>query len=204
MSDYEKAMADRAERIDALRKKIAAFLPEELIGGFSLNGLTLEIGCGHGHFLAAYAAAFPQENCIGIDLITKRIERALRKRDLAALRNLDFFKADAEEFFEALPHKVTLDKLFLLFLDPWPKKRHHKNRLIQTEMLDRLSARAHAGTRLHFRTDHAEYFDWSRELVDAHPQWTRLPDAPWPFERETYFQSILPDAYQSLIAELSL
>ena len=70
MSDYEKAMADRAERIDALRKRIAGTLPEELIGGFSLNGLTLEIGCGHGHFLASYGAAFPQENCIGINLIT--------------------------------------------------------------------------------------------------------------------------------------
>ena len=57
MSDYEKAMADRAARIDALRRKIAGALPEELIGGFSLNGLTLEIGCGHGHFLAANAAS---------------------------------------------------------------------------------------------------------------------------------------------------
>ena len=73
MSDYEKAMADRAERIDALRKRIAGTLPEELIGGFSLNGLTLEIGCGHGHFLASYGAAFPQENCIGIDLISSAI-----------------------------------------------------------------------------------------------------------------------------------
>lgn len=200
MSDYEKAMADRAERIDALRKRIAETLPEELIGGFSLNGLTLEIGCGHGHFLASYGAAFPQENCIGIDLITKRIERALRKRDLAGLRNVDFLKADAEEFFEALPPKVMLDKLFLLFLDPWPKKRHHKNRIIQNATLDLWAERSRPGAMLYFRTDHAEFFEWSREHVEAHPAWEVLPDAVWPFERETYFQSILPDAPRDLIA----
>lgn len=201
MSDYEKAMAERAARIDALRKKIAGTLPEELIGGFSLGGLTLEIGCGHGHFLAAYAAAFPQESCIGIDLITKRIERAQRKRDLAGLTNLDFFKADAEEFFEALPPKVTLDKLFLLFLDPWPKKRHHKNRIVQTATLDLWAARSRPGAKIFFRTDHAEFFEWAREHIDAHPAWEIVPDAPWPFERETYFQSILPDAHRDLIAQ---
>ncbi|MGN0834550.1 MAG: tRNA (guanine(46)-N(7))-methyltransferase TrmB [Candidatus Spyradosoma sp.] len=200
MSDYEKAMAERAARIDALRKKIAGALPEELIGGFSLDGLTLEIGCGHGHFLAAYAAAFPQESCIGIDLITKRVERALRKRDLAGLANLDFFKADAEEFFEALPPKVMLDKLFLLFLDPWPKKRHHKNRIVQTATLDLWAARSRPGAKIFFRTEHAEFFEWAREHVAAHPAWEIVPDAPWPFERETYFQSILPDAHRDLVA----
>ena len=201
MSDYEKAMADREARIDALRKKIAGTLPEELIGGFSLRGLTLEIGCGHGHFLAAYAAAFPQESCIGLDLITKRIERALRKRDLANLQNLDFFKADAEEFFAALPPKVVIDKIFLLFLDPWPKKRHHKNRIIQTATLDAWAARSRPGTRIFFRTDHREFFEWAREIIDAHPLWEIVEEA-MPFERETYFQSILPDAPQDLVARL--
>ena len=199
MSDYELAMKQREERIAELRTKLLEILPADIVAG--TRGLTLEIGCGHGHFLAAYAQSFPQEFCLGLDLISKRIERANRKRELSGAGNLAFFKAEATELLLALPETCRLAKIFFLFPDPWPKKRHHKNRLIQTEMLDRLAARACTGTRLHFRTDHAEYFDWSRELVDAHPQWTLLPDAPWPFERETYFQSILPDAYQSLIAE---
>ena len=200
MSDYELAMKQREERIAELRTKLLEILPADIVAG--TRGLTLEIGCGHGHFLAAYAQAFPQEFCLGLDLISKRIERANRKRELSGAENLAFFKAEATELLLALPETCRLAKIFFLFPDPWPKKRHHKNRLIQTEMLNRLAARACAGTRLHFRTDHAEYFDWSCELVDAHPQWTLLPDAPWLFERETYFQSILPDAYQSLIAEL--
>jgi len=199
MSDFELVQKMRQERIAELREKLAEVLPADIVSG--ARPLTLEIGCGHGHFLAAYATAFPQEFCLGFDLISKRIERANRKRELAELGNLAFFKAEATELLLALPEACRLGKIFFLFPDPWPKKRHHKNRLIQTEMLDRLANRAVAGTRLHFRTDHAEYFEWSRELVDAHPLWKRLVDAPWPFEHETYFQKILPDAYQSLIAE---
>lgn len=199
MSDFELAMKLRAERIAALKNALVACLPADVAAG--TRGLTLEIGCGHGHFLAAYAAAFPQEFCLGLDLISKRIERANRKKELAALENLAFFKADANELLLALPETYRLGKIFFLFPDPWPKKRHHKNRLIQTAMLDALAQRSRTGARLHFRTDHAEYFAWSTELVDAHAAWKRLPDAAFPFERETYFQSILPDAYQSLVAE---
>lgn len=200
MSDYAKAIADKEERINALRKKIAAFLPEEIIGGFSLNGITLEIGCGHGHFLAAYAAAFPQETCIGLDLITKRIERANNKKGKAALGNVNFYKADAHEFLEALPPKVAIDKLFLLYLDPWPKKRHHKNRIVQEATLTTWAAHAKPGAQLYFRTDHVDFYQWAKEHIEAHPQWELVPAAQFPFERETYFQSILPDKPNDLIA----
>lgn len=199
MSDYALAMKQREERVAELRAKLLETLPADVAAG--TRGLTLEIGCGHGHFLAAYAQAFPQEFCVGLDLISKRIERAERKRERSGAGNLAFFKAEATEFMTALPERCRLGKIFLLFPDPWPKKRHHKNRLTRPEMLSALAERAPAGTRLHFRTDHAEFFEWSRETVAAHPAWTLPPDAPWPFEHETYFQSILPDAYRSLVAE---
>lgn len=199
MSDYALILRQREERIAALAEKLRAAFPPEIVAG--TRPLTLEIGCGHGHFLAAYAAAFPQEFCVGLDLISKRIERAERKRSLAALQNLAFFKAEATELLLALPRDCRLGKIFFLFPDPWPKARHHKNRLIQPEMLSRLAERAAAGTRLFFRTDHAEYFDWSRTLIDAHDAWKLVPDAAWPFEHETYFQKILPDAFRSLVAE---
>jgi tRNA (guanine-N7-)-methyltransferase len=191
--------AARVARVNALRARLSA-APEA--GGVPPGAaLTLEIGCGHGHFLAAYAAARPENYCVGVDLLTKRIERALRKRDRAALRNLDFFKADAFEFLEALPDSTRLAEIFFLFPDPWPKTRHHKNRLIQVALLDRLAALSVAGnTRLHFRTDHADYFAWTREKLAAHPAWKLLEGEPWPFEQETFFSKILP-SYQSLVAE---
>jgi tRNA (guanine-N7-)-methyltransferase len=159
-----------------------------------------ELGSGHGHFLTAYAAAHPGELCLGIDLIGERIARATRKRDRAKLPNLHFFQAEAHDFLAALPPGVAFSAIIMLFSDPWPKRRHHKNRLLQPAFLDALAARAGQGTRLYFRTDHRGYFAHATAVLAAHPAWRMDPAAPWIFETETVFQARAP-AYQSLVAE---
>ncbi len=160
--------------------------------------ITLEVGAGHGHFLTDYAAAHPAEFCVGFDLLRDRVERALRKRDRAKLANLVFLKAEASELIAALPPAVVLQRIFVLFPDPWPKRRHHKNRIMQPDFLHALAARAAAGAELCFRTDDAHYFAAAKAVVQEHPDWA-LSGTTWPFERETVFQSRAP-AYQSLIA----
>ena len=80
--------------------------------------------CGHGHFLSAYAAAHPKTYCLGVDLVTQRIERANRKQTRLALQNLAFLKADVVETLASLPPYVQLAGIFVLFPDPWPKTRH--------------------------------------------------------------------------------
>lgn len=159
----------------------------------------LEIGCGHGHYLAAYAQAHPDQRCLGIDLVSKRIEKSLRKADVRALKNLHFMKAEIDEFLECLPEGISFDAVFMLFPDPWPKKRHHKNRMIQTAFLDALAARCPEATPFYFRTDHKGYYDWTREHIAAHPAWGFDNDAPWPFENSSFFQDLM-DSYQSLVA----
>jgi tRNA (guanine-N7-)-methyltransferase len=158
-----------------------------------------EIGCGHGHFLTAYAAAHPGELCIGIDLIGERIERANRKRDRAGLSNLHFFHAEAQDFLAALPANAGFCAIIVLFPDPWPKRRHYKNRLLQPAFLDALAVRAGQGTRLYFRTDHRGYFAYVTTVLAAHSLWRIDPAAPWLFETETVFQARAP-SYHSLIA----
>jgi tRNA (guanine-N7-)-methyltransferase len=181
--------AIQASRRTELRSAFASILPA--------NGtpLILEIGCGHGHFLTAYASAHPEERCIGIDLRLERTDKALRKRDRAGLSNLHFLRCDAHNFLMELPAGVTLTDIYILFPDPRPKKRHHKNRLIQTEFLNELGARAGQGSRLFFRTDYQPYFDEAREIIAAHPQWSLLPDHSFPFEHVTVFQSRAPTFY---------
>ncbi|MFP6887999.1 MAG: SAM-dependent methyltransferase, partial [Opitutales bacterium] len=82
---------------------------------------------------------------------------------------------------------------------PWPKKRHHKRRLVQKPFLDLLAEWSVDGAELCMRTGHSEYFEWARESVEEHPSWTIRNEAPWPFEHETFFQKILPD-HQSFLA----
>jgi tRNA (guanine-N7-)-methyltransferase len=175
--------AVRAGQLTALRSAFGAVLP------ITPLPILLEVGCGNGHFLVAYASAHPAQWCIGIDLRLERIEKALRKRDRAGLRNLHFLRCEAHDFLRELPANIRLLDVYLLFSDPWPKKRHHKNRLLQTEFLDLLAARAGQGSRLFFRTDNQSYFAAAVEVVSHHSRWHRLPPDPFPFEYPTIFQS---------------
>jgi tRNA (guanine-N7-)-methyltransferase len=147
-----------------------------------------EVGCGHGHFLTAYAAAHPEQLCVGIDIVRDRIQRAARKRNRARLPQLHFLLAEAQEFLTALPPGIQFSAIYILFPDPWPKRRHHKNRLMQPAFLDALVKRVGEGTRLYFRTDYEPYFAEVSNLVRGHKCWACIEE-PWPFEQETVFQA---------------
>jgi tRNA (guanine-N7-)-methyltransferase len=191
------SVADYPALITSRRAQLRAALAPQLAG---VTALTLEIGCGHGHFLTAYAAAHPDRACLGLDIAADRIGRAQRKRDRARLEHLTFIHADADDLLAALPEGVTLAEVFVLFPDPWPKRRHHKNRLMQPAFLARLAARCRADAALHFRTDYAPYFAEARDVVAAHPDWILRPEAPWPFEHATVFQ-VRAAAHESFVAQ---
>lgn len=184
----------RIERVRALRTTVAGLFP-------GAAGVTLEIGCGHGHYLTAYAQQHPDSRCLGIDLLSKRIIKACQKRDKRMLPNLHFLKAEVGELLEAWPPQLWLERIFILFPDPWPKKRHIKNRILQKSLLDRLSRCARPGTPLHFRTDHAGNFQWGVEVISPHPGWHIQRQAEWPFENPSFFQDLFGE-YQSLTAVL--
>lgn len=185
--------ADVAQRQGELAVTLAELFPAP-------GELVWEVGCGHGHFLTGYAAQFPGRACIGVDILRDRIARAERKRVRAKLAHLRFLQADATEFLAALPSHVVLGEVFVLFPDPWPKRRHHKNRLMQPAFLRAVAARAGQGARLFFRTDHADYFRSAvRALDDARSGWRIAPEVPWPWELPTVFQQ-KASSYYSVVA----
>ena len=163
--------------------------------------LTLEIGCGHGHFLTAYAATRPDEQCVAIDIIKERLDKATRKSTSAKLNNITWLRAAADDFFEALPAEVRFTRhIFILFPDPWPKRKHWKNRLIQRPFLDTLARHTTLGTRLCFRTDHDPYFEQAAAEIRSHLAWQERSAADWPFEQRTVFEARAPN-HNSLVAE---
>jgi len=184
-----------ASRRDELAAKLAALLPATTPAAAKF---VWEVGCGHGHFLTAFAAAHPERLCLGIDLASERIERATRKQVRAKLANLHFLQADARLFLETMPTTARIGEVFILFPDPWPKSRHHKHRILQPDFLTEVARRAVPGAPLHFRTDHAPYFADAARTLAAHEAWT-VTEEPWPFEVETVFQS-RAEGYQSLVA----
>ena len=180
----EWAEAQRAERVAALHGLITSELG-------TVGSLTLEIGCGHGHWLTAYAAAHPNERCVGIDLLGERLRKCEAKRAKRGLTNATFLKAEASEFLDALPVGLRLTKIFILYPDPWPKVRQNKNRFLQAENLSRLAKAAEPGCHLAFRTDHADYHTWAGEHLAGHPDWVVETGRDWPFEAATFFQDLL-------------
>ncbi len=181
-----------AQRRTDLRAELDAILPQAC-------SIVLEIGSGHGHFLTRYAAEFPAKRCVGVDMRSERIARSLRKVAHGRLLNCHFVRAEALEFLYALPPAVKFEEIWVLFPDPWPKKRHHKNRLMQPDFLEALAARSLPEARLYFRTDFAPYFESVAAFLPSLMSWQLLPHAEWPLEHETVFQA-RADGYQSLVA----
>mgnify|MGYP006076898867 CR=1 FL=1 len=187
-----KVLAAQLARAESIRKEVEG-LP---IGG---RPLVLEFGCGHGHWLTSYAEAFTDVFCLGVDLISARVRKGNGKRDRRGLNNLHFIKAEAAELLSVWPDDIPISQAFMLFPDPWPKKRHFKNRMIQPAFLSQLAARMPLDAPFHFRTDHPDYFSWTSEHISEHPDWQIEVDAPWPWESTSYFQEFMEE-WQSLVA----
>ena len=183
---FGKEWADnlRASNVEKLRAKLSKVLDDR-------TSFTFEIGSGHGHWLAAYAKQNPDEFCLGIDLITERIAKCHRKQSLGQIPNIAFLKAEATEVLDALAPEHRLAKIFILYPDPWPKRRHHKNRFINAENLSRLADHATPNALLHFRTDDPDYYAWTVAELQKHPSWTILDQKSWPFETPTFFEELL-------------
>ena len=162
---YQAFLASVQRRKDALRETLSQLLMTEKV--FK----TLEIGSGHGDFLVNYASRFEERFCLGIDLISQRIEKSQKKAHRAALNNCLFLKARAEEFLECQPDDFLWNEIIVLYPDPWPKKRHHKNRLFQMDFLTLLAKRVASGAKIHFETDYEEYFNEVCARISDHPFW---------------------------------
>jgi tRNA (guanine-N7-)-methyltransferase len=199
MDYFLKEFSDKKSR----KGRVVQFFTNELSKSISLtnNLFDLEIGCGHGHWLNAYSDINRDITCVGIDLISKRIQKSNNKKDSFGRNNLFFYKAEANEFLHFKPLNIKIRNIFILFPDPWPKKRHHKRRLIQNEFLDLLKLHVCDKSLIYFRTDHLDYFKWTEEKFQNSQNWKIIGDK-WPFEHETFFQNLLPN-YKSLVAKFA-
>ena len=135
----------------------------------------LEIGFGGGEHMAAQAARNPQALVMGAEPFLNGAASALRHIDEAGLTNVRLLVGDARELVAALPD-ASVDRVFVLFPDPWPKARHNKRRIIQTETTADLARVLKVGGRLRFATDVASYADWALERFLGQPRLTWLAD----------------------------
>lgn len=129
--------------------------------------LEVELGSGDGSFLLAWAAAHPGRNFIGIERLLGRIRKLDRRGRREGLENLRGLRIEAAYALEYLLPPESVEALHVYFPDPWPKRRHHKNRLIN-EAFPGLAYRVlRAGGVVHLRTDDAAYFERMRVVFEG-------------------------------------
>ncbi len=129
----------------------------------------VEIGFGNGEHLAALAARQPERDFLGIEVHPPGIGRLLLALARADLRNVRVIGHDAVEVLETQIPSSSLEEVQILFPDPWPKKRHHKRRLIQTPFVECLARRLMPGGLLRLATDWEPYAEHMRQVLDACP-----------------------------------
>jgi len=127
----------------------------------------VEIGFGNGENLAALAAARPDCDFLGIEVHRSGVGRVLLAAEEQQLSNLRVICQDAVEVLEHQIPLQSLDEVLILFPDPWPKKRHHKRRLMQAPFVELLAARLKPSGVLRLATDWQPYAEQMLEVLSA-------------------------------------
>jgi tRNA (guanine-N7-)-methyltransferase len=170
-------------RISIPESEAGKLQPLALFGG-EAREVWLEIGFGGGEHLAGQAAGHPDAGFLGAEPFLEGVAKLLALMEEGGLSNVRVRRGDVRHLIEQLAPR-SIERVFILFPDPWPKTRHRKRRLIQPEFVAELARVMKPGARLRFATDWADYanraladflsagrFEWIAERAD---DWRKAP-----------------------------
>lgn len=139
--------------------------------------IVVEIGYGGGEHLARKAAEAPQTGFIGCEVFTGGIGKMVQAIDARGLENVRLYTDDALKLLMALPD-ASVDAVYLLYPDPWPKTRHHKRRFVSPTTLDQLARVIRPGGTFYFASDIEDYADWTLAHIVREPRFAFEPETP--------------------------
>lgn len=176
-------MAKRLLPFDQIANEHPCFLdPEERPdwAGLFQNGnpLKLEIGFGNGNFLIDMAIREPHSNFIGMDFYHKGIRKIITRMDRLHLKNIRVAYGNAAEKIPILFGEGELSEVFINFPDPWPKKRHHKRRLIKPRFAETLAGKMAPGGTLRIATDFESYALEILEVLEGDERFSNRNASP--------------------------
>jgi len=155
--------------------RVIAQSPESLTNRLDLEKtfgrkapLHVDLGCGDGSFLCALAQRMPCKNFLGIERLLGRIRSAARKA--ASLDNVRLLQIESFYAVRYLLPAGSVETFYLLFPDPWPKRRHHWRRIVTPDFLNSVHVALEQNGAIYIATDHLDYFQQIQRLSRAHPQ----------------------------------
>ena len=166
---------DSVSVVELIPESCAARLdPQEIFGRAA--PLQVDLGCGDGAFLFALATRMPEKNFLGVESLAGRVEKACRKADkIDNLRVLHFETAYAVKYL--LPER-SVETFHLLFPDPWPKRRHHRRRIVTKNFLRAIWTVLEENGILRIATDHVDYFTRISQLVEKSSLFAFMQPSP--------------------------
>jgi tRNA (guanine-N7-)-methyltransferase len=148
----------------------------------------IEIGFGNGDVLVELASRSPGTDFIGAEVHPPGIGHCLLAIDSCGLANVRIVAHDAVEVLAHMIPPASLDEVLLYFPDPWPKKRHHKRRIVQPAFAALVASRLKPGGVLRLATDWEPYRDWMVEVVGREPGLAAMPSEDAPARGPTRFE----------------
>jgi tRNA (guanine-N7-)-methyltransferase len=127
--------------------------------------LHVDLGCGDGSFLCALAERMPDKNFLGIERLLNRLRTSARKA--ATLDNVRLLRMESFYVVRYLLLAESVERFYLLFPDPWPKRRHHRRRIVTPEFLRSIHAALQKNGSIYIATDDVDYFGKIKEIANS-------------------------------------
>lgn len=132
--------------------------------------IVLELGFGRGEFLLDLAQRAPEVAHVGVEVSRKRVLKQARRLARSELKNVRLVHGTGEQTLADLFGPASLEAVWINFSDPWPKKRHHRRRLVQAPLVATVADRLVRGGLLHVATDDVPYAEHIEAVLAAEPR----------------------------------
>lgn len=169
--------------------------------------LAVELGVGYGDFLMTHLKLWPQYSYVGLDMRFKRsfgvasrlndYLQELKQAHPASPSPVALLRAQAERL-EHIFAPGEINRLYCFCPDPWPKKKHHKNRLLKTQYLETIATCCAPKALFYFKTDNTPYFEWLMEQLDQQQAWS-MRFQSWDLYGELHHHAINEDFIAPLL-----
>lgn len=161
--------------------------PDSYLAGLDLEKifgrrapLQVDLGCGDGSFLCALAQRLPDKNFLGVERLLGRINSTAHKIDKYKIDNARVLRMESSYAVRFLLPPASVETFYLLFPDPWPKRRHQRRRVVNQNFLHAINTALIPGGTLHIATDQRDYFEQIKTAASSAFEFVDLADIDLP------------------------